>query len=152
MSPTKIRVSVVTERVSWIRKMLNSIQELPTDTYEYFIADSRNVAAAESYLRRGLEALLDLGRHILAKGFGQSVTEYKQIGDKLVELAVLTEEQGKLLRKIAGYRNRMVHFYQEVTQKELYRLCTQNIQDVEIILEELLSWMRNHPQKMDQQL
>jgi len=32
-------------------------------------SDPRNVASAESYLRRGLEALLDLGRHLLAKGF-----------------------------------------------------------------------------------
>lgn len=27
------------------------------------------VAAGESFLRRGLEALFDLGRHVLAKGF-----------------------------------------------------------------------------------
>jgi hypothetical protein len=30
-------------------------------------------------LRRSLEALMDLGRHIVAKGFGRGVTEYREI-------------------------------------------------------------------------
>lgn len=34
------------------------------------------VAAGESFLRRALEVLLDLGRHVLAKGFGRVVPEY----------------------------------------------------------------------------
>ncbi len=31
------------------------------------LSDRRNPAAAESYLRRSLEAIFDIGRHILAK-------------------------------------------------------------------------------------
>jgi hypothetical protein len=37
-----------------------------------FTADPRMVAAADSYLRRTLEAVLDPGRHILSKGFGRA--------------------------------------------------------------------------------
>lgn len=32
-----------------------------------FLSDRRNVAAAESYLRRAREALIDLGRHVRAR-------------------------------------------------------------------------------------
>lgn len=76
MTPTRIRASVVSERAAWVRSMLQSIQDLPMDSYAQFASDPRNVAAAESFLRRSIEALLDLGRHILAKGFGYAVTEY----------------------------------------------------------------------------
>jgi len=70
--------------------------------YESFIKDSKNLAAAESYLRRALEALLDLGRHVLAKGFGIVVAEYKEIGVKLAEQGVLDEHGRQLMRQMAG--------------------------------------------------
>ena len=152
MTPRQIRSTVVAERISWIREMIRSTQMLPLDRYDEFICDPRNIAAAESYLRRCIEALLDLGRHILAKGFAVAATEYKEIGSRLTEERVLSAEQGVLLRQIAGYRNRMVHFYHEITHKELYLLCTQNLKDVETILEALLQWLHNNHEKLDQEI
>lgn len=152
MTPTKIRAAVVAERISWVRKMIQSVEALPTDSYDEFVGDPRNVASAESYLRRGIEALLDLGRHILAKGFAVAVTEYKEIGTSLAKEGILSDEHGILLRQIAGYRNRMVHFYHEVSHEELYRLSTQNLKDIEDLLEALVHWLRDHPDKMDQQV
>ena len=49
-----------------------------------FTSGPLNAPAAESYLRRALEALMDLGRHILAKGFGRGVAEYKKIDPLLI--------------------------------------------------------------------
>jgi len=152
MTPLRIRSSVVAERISWIRSMTGSIQKLPLASYDEFISDPRNVAAAESYLRRCIEALLDLGRHILSKGFGIAVSEYKEIGMRLTEEQVLSPDYGDLLRRIAGYRNRMVHFYSEVSQLELYQLCTRYLNDIEVILNALISWTRNNPSKMDGQI
>ena len=152
MTPTKIRAAVVAERISWVREMVHSVQTLPTTSYEEFIDDPRNTASAESYIRRGIEALLDLGRHILAKGFAIAVTEYKDIGTKLFEEGILSQDEGILFRQIAGYRNRMVHFYHEVTHEELYRLCTRHLEDVETLLEALTGWLRDNPDKMDRQI
>jgi uncharacterized protein YutE (UPF0331/DUF86 family) len=132
--------------------MLQSIQDLPMDSYAQFVSDPRNVAAAESYLRRGIEALLDLGRHILAKGFGCAVTEYKDIGNKLAEVNIIPDDRVPRLRKIAGYRNRMVHFYHEITQEELYTICTRSITDIEEILENLIKWIQDNPEKIDNEI
>ena len=75
-----------------------------------FFADRRNVWTAESCFRRALEALLDLGRHILTKGFSLGVSEYKEIATRLGEQGVLSQGEAELLRTLAGYRNRLVHF------------------------------------------
>jgi uncharacterized protein YutE (UPF0331/DUF86 family) len=152
MTLSKIRFSVIAERVSWVRQMIASIKTLPMQTYRQFADDPRNVASAESYLRRGLEALMDLGRHVLAKGFGVAVTEYKEIGDKLTENMVISVEDAKLFRQMAGYRNRMVHFYHEVKQEELYCICTHNLKDIEKLLSVIVKWLRDHPEKMDHRI
>ena len=150
MTPSKIRAEVVAERIAGIRDMTESIGKLPLSGFDEFVSDPRNVAAAESYLRRAVEALLDLGRHILSKGFGIAVAEYKDIGIKLSEENVLSRDHGALLRRIAGYRNRMVHFYHEINREELYRLCGNNLKDIDILLEELIVWMKANPDKIDQ--
>jgi uncharacterized protein YutE (UPF0331/DUF86 family) len=149
MSPGEIRSAIVTERVAWIRNMIQGIRSLPLSDFDTFVMDSRTPAAGESYLRRGLEALFDLGRHVLAKGFALAPSEYKEISDDLVEVGVLSKELGVLLRQMAGYRNRMVHFYHEISQKELYLLCTQHVSDIEKVCEVLLRWLQDHPEKLD---
>ncbi|MBW1722692.1 MAG: DUF86 domain-containing protein [Deltaproteobacteria bacterium] len=149
MTPASIRKAVVAERIAWIRAMLEGIGALPLESLEEFVADKRNPAAAESYVRRALEALLDLGRHILAKGFGVAVTEYKDIGLQLSNHRIITTEQGRQFRRLAGYRNRLVHFYHEINHRELYEICTTHVHDIETLLNHLLTWIHSHPEKTD---
>ncbi|MCJ7791266.1 MAG: DUF86 domain-containing protein [Dehalococcoidia bacterium] len=150
MSPSQLRAKIVAERMAWINKMLANLRALPLDTYATFQSDPRNVAAAESYLRRALEVLLDLGRHVLAKGFGQAVTEYKEVAMALVQTGVLNQQNGNLLRELAGYRNRMVHFYHEISDQELYEICTVRLNDVNVLLAAIIDWIKAHPELIDQ--
>ena len=152
MTPALIRASVVTERVAWVRQMVSQARALPLVSLEIFLEDSRNAGAAESYLRRGIEALLDIGRHILAKGFAIAVSEYKEIGTQLVEHGVLGSKDGILMRHIAGYRNRMIHFYSEVSTKELYLITTQHISDIDRICDAMVQWIREHPEMIDHKI
>ena len=52
----------------------------------------------------------------------------------------------------AGYRNRMVHFYSEVTDRELYELCRAGTDDIEQVLDALLAWLRANPDRIDRSL
>jgi uncharacterized protein YutE (UPF0331/DUF86 family) len=152
MTPSGLREKIIVERAAWIRKMIKGIQGLPLDSKESFLSDPRNAASAESYLRRALEALMDLGRHVLAKGFGKAVTEYKEIPGELHAEGVLHSTDAILMRELAGYRNRMVHFYNEVTADELYKICHDQLNDVERILAAILKWINSNPELLDRSL
>jgi len=142
MTPGELRPEIVAERAAWIRRMLSGIRALPLGTFEDFVDDPRSPAAAESFLRRALEALLDLGRHVLAKGFGRAAAEYKEIAAGLGDVGVLDQRMAGLLREMAGFRNRLVHFYGQVSDSELYETCTRDAVDIEEILDALLTWTR----------
>lgn len=152
MAPSPIQAKVVLDRIAWVRRMLDGIRSLPRDSLADFTADPRTPAAAESYLRRGLEALLDLGRHILAKGLNRAVAEYREVARELGKADVLGPAEANLLARMAGYRNRLVHFYHEVSVEELYEVCTQSLADIERVLEALEEWLRTHPERLDQAL
>jgi uncharacterized protein YutE (UPF0331/DUF86 family) len=152
MSPGKISEKVVKDRLAWIEEMVSSIRALPLSDIDSFVQDARNVAAAESYLRRSLEALLDIGRHVLAKAFGMAVSEYKNIPEGLQEVGILSKEETRLLREMAGYRNRLVHFYDKVSTEELYAICHEELDDISRVAYSLREWVASHPELVDRTL
>jgi len=129
--------------------MIEALQDLPIHTKKKFLFNKHNIAAAESYLRRALEALFDIGRHILAKKFGAPVTEYKEISKSLFERKILRKKDADVLRKMAGYRNRMVHFYHEISPEELQEICAYHLNDIKTLLNKLLDWVRKDKKSPD---
>jgi len=95
-----------------------------------FASDDVRTAAAESYLRRSLEAVFDIGRHLVAKsGYRRLASEYKSIAKGLVEIGAVGGELGEKLVDMAGYRNRLVDLYDEVTADELYSILSSELED-----------------------
>ena len=54
--------------------------------------------------------------------------------------------------EMAGYRNRLTHFYGDVTHEELRAIGLTQLGDVERVLDEILAWLRANPDKLDQTL
>jgi len=42
------------------------------------------------------------------------------------------------MRKMAGYRNRMVHFYHEITPEELHEICLNHLDEIRLLLDRML--------------
>ena len=152
MSPSRVRVTIVLQKSGLVDDMLRGLSTLPLTSLEAFESDPRDAAAAESYLRRALEALLDLGRHLVAKALGERTLEYKQIALALRRAGVLDEACGDALTDMAGYRNRLTHLYDEVTTAELFAICAQRTDDIRGVRDAMLDWLRRHPKLVDGEL
>jgi len=144
MSPGDIDLKVIAQRAFWISQMMDSLKDLHFEEKASFLRDRHKIAAAESYLRRALEALFDIGRHILAKRFAYPATEYKEIAKGLSENKVLVGKEAESMRKMVGYRNRMVHFYHEITPEELHEICLYHINEIKLLADRLVQWTKEH--------
>jgi uncharacterized protein YutE (UPF0331/DUF86 family) len=143
---------MVAAKAELIRAMLAGIETLPLASEAELTADVRMVAAGESFLWRSLETLFDLGRHVLAKGFGKVVPEYAVVAAELGAEGILSPESTMKLRQMAGYRNRLVHAYEAVTPGELYGILTKDRGDVAAILTMIQQWIAAHPEICDEAL
>ena len=152
MTNGKANQKIIADRLEWVDKMLSDIRSIPLSSFEDFQKDRRNIGAAESSLRRALEALLDVGRHLLAKVFGLAVAEYKAIADELEKNNILNTEVARQLRVLAGYRNRMVHFYNEITPLELYHICSNQLDDIAYVRDAFKLWADANPELIDQSI
>lgn len=108
-----------------------------------FLADPDKPAAAESYLRRSLEAVFDIGRHILAKTGGVSLAgEYRSIARGLGDRGVVSKSLSEILVQMAGYRNRLVHLYHDVSNEELYAIMESGLPDLERFIREIVDFVQ----------
>ncbi|MBE0461828.1 MAG: DUF86 domain-containing protein [Candidatus Aminicenantes bacterium] len=137
----------ILELLRFIESCLEELRPFSTMNEEEFLADRKNPPFVESYLRRSLEAIFDIGRHILAKTSGFKEIEYKVIAKELGRRGVVTEELSDVLYIMAGYRNRMVHFYREVTPQELYYIARDNLKDIEHFIREIASFLKAYQEK-----
>lgn len=138
---SRLRVDKIEKNLHLIQEFLLGLKELSTLTEDDFLSDKRNPASAESYLRRSLEAIFDICRHILAKGYGLKELEYKEIAKEMGEKNIIDRDYVKTLVKMAGYRNRMVHLYHEVSEEELYEIIKNHLPDIERFIREIAKFL-----------
>lgn len=119
---SRLNIKLLEDRLGFINKSVAKLKHLSRLSEDQSLHGD-TPAAAESYLRRCLEALFDISRHIIAKTAGKAEVEYKEVALRLAETGVITRDLSERLRLMAGYRNRLVHFYNEVTGKSFSRYC-----------------------------
>lgn len=138
MTPGSIDLKIVGDRLQIAEQSLEDLRSLPHATLEEFIADRRNVLAADAALRRCLEALFDVTRHLLAKGCGVGSLEYREVAQQAADRGLVGDPTlAARIVEMAGYRNRLTHHYDEVTPEELFRIVDSDLGDLDGLVREL---------------
>jgi len=132
----------------FIEACLQELRPFAKISKEEFLSDKKNPPFVESYLRRSLEAVFDIGRHILAKTYGFRGIEYKVIAKELGERKVISKGLSDILYTMAGYRNRMVHLYREITPEELYYIAAHNLKDFDSFIREIVAFLKAYEEKI----
>lgn len=122
--------ALITDRLKIIRnavRRLELLAELPVDE---FCRNEDAVDIAENRLRHALEALFDLGRHLVVKSGAGVPSDYRSVLIMLKENNILPEDYARQIEGMAGYRNRLIHDYNRVTPEELHRIIETRLPDL----------------------
>lgn len=127
-----INKDVLQARVSYIEDSRRSLERFRGISYEEFHSNPDHFRIAFYDLHRSLEAIMDIGSHILSRIPGARPSSYKDIPRLLEKHKIIPSDfANSQLTKMAGYRNRMVHFYGEITEKEIYNIIQEELQDLD---------------------
>lgn len=127
---------VLQARMSYVEESLESLKRFKGVSYDAFHSNPDNFRIAFYDLHRALEAVMDIGSHILSRIPAARPTSYKDISRLLGKHKIIPSDFAeKSLAKMAGYRNRMVHFYGEVTEKEIYQIIQEELDDFNVFLQ-----------------
>jgi len=119
------------------------LRDVPFDEFQ----EETNVVLAQFYLRQALEGVFHIGSHLLSRLPGNRSTEYKEIALRLGDARIVDKKYAQTsLKSMAGYRNRLTHFYADVTAEEVYSILRNNLHDIEIFLQAVKNVLE-HPEK-----
>lgn len=134
---------MVLERINIIQTSLKRLEQLRTLSRGRFALDE-SFAIAEHYLRYALEATFNICGHILSRIPSAYVGEYKKMAIEMGKQKLVPKDfaEGQLY-KMGGYRNRLTHFYSEVTPEEMYDIVQNNLEDFETFLKHIKRLLKN---------
>ena len=134
MKDLKIKRETILDRIGIIENSVLKLEDLRSLPLNKFL-DGENFAIAEHYLRYALEATFDICAHVLSRIPGAMVDEYKQIAVEMGRQKIVPMDfaEGNLC-KMAGYRNRLTHFYFEISPKEMHEIIQNKLGDFRALL------------------
>lgn len=113
-----------------IQNSMKEIGPLAEMSLKEFKSDSRNFGLAEHYFRRSLEGVLTIGTHILSR-LPVRTKDYQEIIESLGRNKIIPKDFAERNKKLAGYRNRMVHMYWEIKEEELHKILNEHLGDID---------------------
>lgn len=102
---------------------------------------------AQFHLHRALEGVFHIAAHILSRLPGAQATSYAEIAQQLGAHGIVDKTFAEqTLVKMAKYRNRLVHFYADITEDEMYGIAQHNLADIEQFLSAVKALLE-HPEQ-----
>ncbi len=132
------------KRLSYIEESVHSLERFKGIPLKKFHADPDNFRIAFYDLHKALEAVMDIGSHILSRIPGARPSSYKDIPALLEKYKIIPAKfSSEKLVKMAGYRNRMVHFYGEITENELFEIIQEDLGDFLMFCKHINALLKN---------
>ena len=120
----------VESKLDIIPENLEKLRVLGAMSYEEFISDFRNIDSALHRLQTSIQALVDLGGYIIASLGLRTPGRSGEVIEILVERGLLPKEQRDRHVSMIQFRNRIVHFYNNIDLKILYQILQEELVDI----------------------
>lgn len=146
MTLLPLQREAIEPRLDGIQKELLLLRDFSSLTFKEFL-EPINFDRVQLHLRFALEGVFHISSHLLSRIPGGRYTEYKELARKLGEVGIVSKEfaENKLVL-MAGYRNRLTHFYAEIKPAELHKILREDLDDIEEFLRAVKRVLKN-PEK-----
>jgi len=129
---------VLQKRIEKVKEYLDFLKNIHKKyTLKEFKEDPMIHGSSERFLHLCIEALLDIGNHIIADENLGKVDVYSDVPEILHKTGYITKAQKDMFVKMIGFRNILVHDYLEVEREIVYGILQNNLDDIEQILKEI---------------
>ncbi len=123
--------------ISQMRKALLHLNRLKEYDREDFLNDPDKIGSAKYYFIIAIEAAIDMCNHIISRNGYRVPEDYADTFAVLGEQGAFDKEFVKELKKMAKFRNRLVHLYWEVNDDQIYNILQTKLGDFKKFLTEL---------------
>ena len=132
-----VRIEILQKRISKAYEYLEILKKIKKEySKEIFVKDPLIYGSTERFLQLTIEALIDIGNHIVSdQNLGQ-VNFYSDIPQLLYQNNYIKKDLKEIFIQIIGFRNILVHDYLNIDLSIVYSVLNEKLDDLFSILKE----------------
>ena len=134
--------STITAKMANIKKNLDRLKEKRGLTNEEFCANQDVQDIVLLNLQAAIQGCIDIASHIISDNDWGMPGSLAGLFDILAEKKVISQEQKKIMRQMAGFRNLIVHEYAELDMDKIYSVFTTRLSDFNNFLKEISTYAK----------
>jgi len=141
-----MRKEDVQSKLDIIPENLEKLEILRAMGNEKFTSDFRNIDSALHRFQTSIQALVDIGGYIIASLGLRTPGTSGEVIDILVEHGLFNAGQRDRYISMIQFRNRIVHFYNNIDLKVLYQILQEELLDIRELYRTLTLVIEEHPE------
>ena len=128
-----VRPEVIRKRLNKLDEYLSILYNLRKYSFDNFTRDPERYGSAERFLHLSIEAILDMGNHVIADLELGIVNWYSDIPAILEKNGYIDSDMEKEWLQMIGFRNTLVHDYLEIDRRIVYDVLQNHLKDIKKI-------------------
>jgi uncharacterized protein YutE (UPF0331/DUF86 family) len=124
-----------------IKTCLEKLEELKKNSESEFLYDYKLTDTARHNLQIAVEAMLDIANHIIARHSFEIPKRNAESFIILCKHGILGREMQATYAAMARFRNRIVHMYDDVNNREVYRILQEHLNDYYSFVRDIVRYM-----------
>jgi uncharacterized protein YutE (UPF0331/DUF86 family) len=125
-----VRPEVIRKRLNKLDEYLSILNDLQKYSYSEFVGDPEHYGSVERFLQLAIEAITDVGNHVVADlGLGV-VNWYSDIPTILADSGYIDTDMKERWIQIIGFRNVLVHDYLQIDRQIVYDVLQHRLEDL----------------------
>lgn len=125
------RPEVIRKRLNKLDEYLAVLRRLQRYERDEFLSNPERYGSAERFLHLAIEALLDMGNHVIADENLGVVDWYSDVPRIFLEKGLISPELSEKWIRMIGFRNTLVHGYIDIDRTIVHEVLQNGIKDIE---------------------
>lgn len=136
-----VRREVLSKRLNRLDEYLSILRGLKRFSLPEFVENPECYGAAERFLQLSIEAITDIGNHLVADLELGPVNSYRDIPALLTAAGHLSTDLEQKWFRMIGFRNTLVHDYLEIDRKIVHDVLHHHLEDIEAVKQVLVGFL-----------
>jgi uncharacterized protein YutE (UPF0331/DUF86 family) len=127
--------------VSELRKNVARLQDLAKLAEADFLKDPDKIGSAKYHFIVAIESCIDMCNHVISRNGFRAPEDYGDTFRVMNEEGALEQDFSDELVNMAKFRNRLVHIYLEVENKQVYEILQDRLGDFKKFIDSLSNFL-----------
>jgi uncharacterized protein YutE (UPF0331/DUF86 family) len=127
--------------VSELRKNVARLQDLSALKQDEFLKDPDKIGSAKYHFIVAIESCIDMCNHIISRNGFRAPEDYGDTFRVMNEEGALKPDFSDELVNMAKFRNRLVHIYLEVENKQVFEILQNRLNDFKKFVDSISNFL-----------